>query len=133
MVLLDTHTLVWLSEGSEKLGDESRQLIDGALQVDGLFVSTISFWEVAMLVDKGRLKMDKSVAVWRSNLMRNGLQEIQLTGSIAIQSAALKDFHGDPADRIITATAISSKSTLCTADQKILAWEHDLLRFSARR
>ena len=86
-----------------------------------------------MLLDKGRVSMSESITIWRSNLMKNGLQEIPLTGRIAIQSATLKDFHGDPADRMIVATAISSESTLCTADQKILAWEYDLLRFSAKR
>ena len=102
MILLDTHTLVWLSEGNAKLGVESLQRIDNALKENELFVSAISFWEVAMLIDKGRLHMDESVSIWRSNLMRNGLQEIPLTGSMAIQSATLQDFHGDPADLLPT-------------------------------
>ncbi len=75
MILLDTHTLVWLSEGNLKLGIESRQLIDKALKENELFVSSISFWEVTMLVDKGRLNIDESVSIWHSNLMKKGLQE----------------------------------------------------------
>jgi len=133
MILLDTHTLVWLSEGSSKLGIESRQLIDNALKENELFVSSISFWEVAMLVDKGRLNMDESLSIWHSNLIRNGLQEIPLTGRIAIQSTTLIDFHGDPADRMIVATAINSTTTLCTADKKILSWKQELLRTNARQ
>lgn len=131
MVLLDTHTLVWLSEGNAKLGDESRQIIDSALQANELFVSSISFWEVSMLVEKKRLKMDVSVSEWRANLLNKGLQEIPLKGHTAIESAQLVGFHGDPADRMIVATAIHSILTLCTADQKILDWEHNLPRISA--
>ena len=133
MILLDTHTLVWLSEGSDKLGKESLSLINNALKVNELFVSSVSFWEVAMLVEKDRLTIDSGVLQWRSNLIKHGLQEISLTGDIAIGSAQLIDFHGDPADRVIVATAIKSTMNLCTADQKILDWNHDALRTNARR
>jgi PIN domain nuclease of toxin-antitoxin system len=133
MMLLDTHALVWLSEGSDLLGGNALTLIDAALKKSELFVSPISFWEVAMLVEKKRLSMEISVPVWRSNLMSGGLQELPLTGSIAIQSAQLPDINGDPADRIIVATAINSGATLCTADKKILAWEHDFVRVNAKQ
>ncbi|MBQ0720528.1 MAG: type II toxin-antitoxin system VapC family toxin [Gammaproteobacteria bacterium] len=133
MILLDTHVLVWLSEGSHLLGSDALALIDSALKNDELFVLSISFWEVAMLVEKKRLSMDVSVPIWRSNLLSSGLQELPLTGCIAIESAQLPDFHGDPADRMIVAAAINSNATLCTADQKILAWEHDLIRLSAKQ
>ena len=132
MILLDTHALVWLSEGNSKLGKESLSLIDKALKENELFVSAVSFWEVAMLVEKGRLTMDFSVMQWRSNLMRHGMQEISLTGDVAIGSAQLINFHGDPADRMIVATAIKSIMNLCTADQKILDWNNDLLRINAK-
>ena len=61
MILLDTHTLVWLSEGNDKLGERSLSLINKALKSKELFVSPITFWEVAMLVEKKRLKMSLSV------------------------------------------------------------------------
>jgi PIN domain nuclease of toxin-antitoxin system len=132
MILLDTHTLVWLDEGSERLGKVALSNIDKSLVDNGLFVSAISFWEVAMLVNKGRLDMQMEVEQWRRSLLENGLQEIPLTGDIAVRSALLSDFHGDPADRIIVATANHLAATLCTADEKILSWKHDLLRFDAR-
>ncbi len=132
MILLDTHTLVWLDEGNIRLGKKALSLIDQALQSKELFVSSITFWEVAMLVEKGRLNMQMSVALWRKSLLENGLQEIALSGNIAIQSAILKEFHGDPADRMIVATAIESTMTLCTADTKIILWEQSLLRCDAR-
>ena len=90
-------------------------------------------WLYTMLVEKDRLTIDSGVLQWRSNLIKHGLQEISLTGDIAIGSAQLIDFHGDPADRVIVATAIKSTMNLCTADQKILDWNHDALRTNARR
>jgi PIN domain nuclease of toxin-antitoxin system len=133
MILLDTHALIWLDEGSDRLGAKSLSLIDQSLKLEELSVSVISFWEVAMLVNKGRLEIQMDVIQWRRSLLENGLQEIALSGDIAVNSALLKDFHGDPADRMIVATARSLEARLCTADEKILAWKHDLLRFDARR
>lgn len=133
MILLDTHTLVWLDEGNKRLGKRSLSMIDKALKSKELYVSSVSFWEVAMLVNKGRLEMQISIELWRKNLLDNGLQELSLTGDVAIQSALLNDFHGDPADRMIVATAIQSTTKLCTADEKILVWKSNLLRFDARK
>lgn len=132
MILLDTHTLVWLDEGNPRLGQHSLAIIDQALKSKELYTSSISFWEIAMLVEKGRLTMQMSVETWRKNLIANGLQEIPLTGNIAIQSALLIDFHGDPADRMIVATALESAAALCTADMKILTWKQTLQRLNAK-
>jgi len=131
MILLDTHTLVWLDEGNKKLGKKSRARIDQSLKSDELYVSAISFWEVAMLIEKGRLNMQINVGLWRRNLLDNGLKESPISGEIAINSASLNNFHGDPADRMIVATAISLSSILCTADKKILSWKSDCLRLDA--
>ncbi len=132
MILLDTHTLVWLDEGNKKLGEKSLSLIDKSLKSGELCIAAISFWEVAMLVEKGRLEMKLSMDVWRRNLLDNGLKEIPLTGSLGIKAASLENFHGDPADRMIVATAVDFSATLCTADEKILSWENDCLRLDAR-
>lgn len=133
MILLDTHTLIWLDEGSDRLGTKSREAIDTALENNELFVATISFWEAAMLIEKGRLTMQTGLDEWRRSLINYGLQELPLTGEIAISSARLPNFHGDPADRIIVATARLTNVQLHTADDKILGWQHDLLRFDARQ
>lgn len=132
MILLDTHALVWLDEGNERLGKKSLALMDKALKSGELFVAAISFWEVAMLVEKGRLEMQMEVDVWRQSLINNGLQEAALTGKTAIRSALLVDFHGDPADRMIVATAIHLAASLCTADEQILLWQQKLVRVDAR-
>jgi len=132
MILLDTHTLVWLDEGSKRLGPEARTAIDTALIQGELCVAAISFWEVAMLVEKGRLTIGTEIDSWRQSLLNSGLQEIPLTGDIAISSAHLANFHGDPADRIIVATTLHALARIITADEKILDWGQVLQCLDAR-
>ena len=133
MILLDTHTLVWLDEGSDRLGNKSRLIIDAGLENDELAVSSMSFWEIAMLAQKQRLSLLTPVSQWMQELLQQGLREIPVTGGIGIIAAGLPDFHGDPADRLITATAISASATLVTADENILDWKGDIQRQDAAR
>lgn len=121
-IILDTHVLVWLCEGNARLGKNALKMINQALASEQLVVATISFWEIAMLVEKGRLKMLMKVADFRHKLLADGLREVPLSGSTAIIAAALKEFHGDPADRIIVATALEEGTVVVTADKKILSW-----------
>ena len=120
MILLDTHVLVWLAEGSQRLGRRTKKLIDDCFHNDGVMVSAISFWEVAMLVRKNRLHMDMDLVSWRNELIEMGLIELGITGEIGIKAACLASFHGDPADRLIAATALKHSLTLVTADKKLL-------------
>ena len=123
MLLLDTHVLIWLDEGNSRLGKIALQTIIESLSTGQLGVATISFWEVAMLIEKQRLTMQTELSVWRSDLLRTGLLEIPLLGTSAIRAGQLELFHGDPADRMIVATAIENGATLITADTKILSWK----------
>ena len=132
LILLDTHVLVWLDIGDRQLGRLARRTIDSALQKDDLAVSAISFWEVAMLEKKGRLRLRQEPESWRTDLLDRGLLEVQVDGEIGIRAARLADFHGDPADRIIVATALAGHR-LVTADQNILAWSDDLPSHDARQ
>jgi PIN domain nuclease of toxin-antitoxin system len=132
MLLLDTHVLVWLDEGNPRLGKAALQTINEALATDRLGVATISFWEIAMLVEKQRLTMQPELAAWRVELLQAGLLEIPLGGATAIRAAQLPLFHGDPADRIIVAAAIENAATLMTADEKILTWNHFPQKIDAR-
>jgi len=132
MLLLDTHVLVWLDEGNPRLGKTALQTIDEALTSGQLGVATISFWEVAMLIDKQRLTMQTELADWRFELLQAGLLEIPLRGTTAIHAAQLPLFHGDPADRMIVATAIENGATLMTADEKILSWKQLNQKIDAR-
>lgn len=132
MILLDTHALVWLDEGNLLLGTNTRQLIEETFQQGTIAVASISFLEVAMLMEKQRLNISMQMEQWRTELLASGITEIPLSGAIGIQAAQLPGFHGDPADRMITATALQTGSTLITADQKILSYSNSLKRRDAR-
>lgn len=122
VILLDTHTLIWLDAGLNKLGVKAREHLDSALVDERLSVSAISFWEISMLINKGRLQLDLDMHQWRSELLASGLRELAVTGAIGIEAACMEQFHGDPADRLIVATAINENALLVTADAAILDW-----------
>jgi len=96
-------------------------------------MSTFSFWELAMLASKGRLRALESAGKLRAELLALGLRELPVTGAIAILAAEFEGLHGDPADRIIAATAIAHDATLMTADDKLLRWRHRLKRQDAEQ
>jgi PIN domain nuclease of toxin-antitoxin system len=133
VILLDTHALIWLTEGQPELGDTARYLADEALANDDLGISAITFWEIAMLHQRGRIQLVQPVEAWRRTLVDRGLREWPLTGEVGIAAAALVDFHPDPADRFITATALLHGATLVTADDRILTWSGTLRRHNARQ
>jgi PIN domain nuclease of toxin-antitoxin system len=122
VILLDTHVPVWLDAASDRLGAGALALIDEAFQNDALAVSAISFWEVAMLARKGRLRLGEPPSSWRRYLLSRGLREIPVDGHISITAGTLDGFHGDLADRTIVSTA-ESRARLVTADEAILDWE----------
>lgn len=130
MILLDTHAAIWLAL-DQGLGKQSRKIADKALTDDCLTISTISFWELAMLIDKGRLRALKSPREQRAKMLGAGIRELPLTGEIAILAGELENLHGDPADRVIAATAIAHDATLMTADANLLRWRHRLKRQDA--
>ena len=131
MIILDTHTLVWMDEGNTRLGLKSRKLIDKELRNEEVAVSSISFWEIAMLIQKKRLSLSQPVSQWMQDLLQQGLNEIAVTGGIGIIASELENFHGDPADRMIMATAIAHSATLVTADTNILKWKGQIQRHDA--
>jgi len=123
-VLLDTHALVWLLAGSQRLGVKARNKIQDAAEADQLYLSAISPWEVAMLVSKGRLTLDRDVGDWvRDALALSGIRLEPLAPEVAVASIRLPgDLYGDPADRIIAATARHLGAVLVTADGPLLAY-----------
>lgn len=131
-ILLDTNALIWAMDGDQRLGPASRSCADQALQDGLLFVSAISFWELAMLVTRGRLILAYSSSEWRQNALRLGIEEIPVTGEIGILAEELQGLPGDPADRIITATTLLRGHTLMTSDRLILDWQGHLPRHDAR-
>ncbi len=133
LILLDTHALIWLDQDDPTLGPIARQRADAAWKTRALAVSAISFWEIALLVAKGRITMESSVAMWRQDLLTLGLIEIPVNGEISIAAVHLVDLHGDPADRMIVATALATEAVLLTADRRLLEWSGNLERHDARR
>ena len=131
MILLDTHVLIWSRSGDSRLGTHTRELIEDALPGGELAVSAISFWEAAMLHAKGRFTLLRDATSWRDALLREGLIEVPIDGAIAARAGQLAELHGDPADRLIVATALEGHR-LCTGDQRILGWPGPVDRLDAR-
>ena len=132
MLIVDTHALLWSRLRSSPMGPGCMEEIDAAWQADDLAVSAFTFWEVAMLRAKDRLDSPADVAAWRRELLGQGLIEIPVDGDIGIRANTLADFHADPADRIIVATAMTGHR-LVTADERILGWGGSLDRLDARQ
>jgi PIN domain nuclease of toxin-antitoxin system len=124
MIVLDTHAWIWWVSNPEMLSCMARQFIDDAAQRRELFIATISAWEVAMLVEKGRLSLALDVRDWiaRSESLPF-VTFVPLSTAIAVESVRLPEFpHADPADRIIVATALSLGARLVTKDEKLLRY-----------
>ena len=124
MILLDTHALMWSATDSRVLGDRFKTLLDSAWEEGSVAVSSFVFWEIALLQSKGRLEVDVPPRRLRDILLANGLNIIPVDADTAIRSVELgaQGFHSDPADRIITATAILGGYQLATVDTKIADW-----------
>lgn len=123
-LVLDTHVWIWLMEGDSSLKGPVRRRIEASSRDGKLLISAISVWEVGMLEMKGRITLAEDCAAWVSGaLSAPGVSLMPLSPEIALASSRLpRGFHGDPADRIITASARSCGGTLVTADRAILSY-----------
>jgi PIN domain nuclease of toxin-antitoxin system len=121
-----------MDQAVERMGSSARRFADTAIARGDLAIAAISFWEIALLVRKKRLRLRQSLGVWRGDLLERGVIELPLGGATCIAAAQLEHFHPDPADRLIVATAQQLGATLLTADEKILAWPGRLDRHDAR-
>ncbi|WP_425155609.1 type II toxin-antitoxin system VapC family toxin [Candidatus Palauibacter sp.] len=130
MILLDTHVLLWHRRGDRRLGPRGRRTVERAIPRRQAAVSAISFWEVAMRVRGGRLDLLVDPEAWRRDLLAQGLIEIPVNGLIGVRAGLLPGLHGDPADRLIVATALEGHE-LITADRRILDWPGKLNRMDA--
>jgi PIN domain nuclease of toxin-antitoxin system len=133
VILLDTHAVIWLITEDQSLGPTSRSMIHSALSEGALAVSAITFWEIALLVSKGRLQALREPADQRARVLDAGIHELPLTGDTALLAVQLHDLHGDPADRFIAATAVIHSATLMTADTGLLRWRHPIPRQDASK
>lgn len=122
LVLLDTHVWVWLLNGDQKLNPKALRAIEKSLSEGAVLLSAISPWEVAMLVNKGRLTLDRDVGEWVNTAVSiPGIRIEPITPEIAVASTRLPgNIHPDPADRLIAATARHLGAILITDDQLLL-------------
>ena len=118
-LLLDTHVWIWLSlEKQTSLSVKSKKAIDLAAQK---WISAISCWEHAKLVEKKRIGFSIPTLTWiRRSLNQFNIKVADLSPEIAVESSVMRGFHSDPADQIIVATSRILGLPLVTSDKKIL-------------
>jgi PIN domain nuclease of toxin-antitoxin system len=124
-LLLDTHTWVWLLEGDASRNHPALQpMLARAASVGNLYVSDISFWEVADKAAKKKLQLSVAAPIWLAQAERApGIFQIALDRTILIQSTLLPgNLHGDPADRMLIATAQLRSMPLVTNDDAIITY-----------
>lgn len=121
--MLDTHAWLWWVSDPDRLGASARQQID---REDEIGVATISAWEVAMLVQRGRIALDRPLEQWIAHAIANPrVVTLNLTVSTAMRAGLLhrEEFHGDPADRIIYESARAWNARLATKDRALRAFD----------
>ena len=128
MITLDTHVILWDALQPQMLSKKAREAIKKANQIDGLFFCSISLWEIAMLVRKKRIEVKVPYMEFIDLLLSSNRYFVQeITPEIAQLSTTLPDtINSDPADRIIAASSLITKTPLVTADQNFL--KSDMLR-----
>jgi PIN domain nuclease of toxin-antitoxin system len=125
LIVLDTHAWLWWLSDPDQLSRRARTAIDASHSA-GIHVSSVSAWEVTLLVRKGRLTLRMPVEEWiaRSEGLPF-LRFVPVDNRIAVRSNALPaPMHDDPADRIIVATALVLGAGLVTKDQRIRRYRH---------
>ncbi|MCC3751744.1 MAG: type II toxin-antitoxin system VapC family toxin [Halorhodospira halophila] len=128
MIVLDTHALLWWANGDAQLSPHALAAIEHEIQADDgeVLISAISAWEIALLVEKGRLTLSMTTDDWLNTVEEiEGVRFVPLDAATAVESTRLPgDFHKDPADRMIVALARRFNAELIAADEKITAYRH---------
>ena len=118
-LLLDTHVWIWLSmENRNSFSERARKAINSSSQK---WISAISCWELAKLVEKKRIGFSIPTLAWiRRSLNEFDIRVADLSPEIAVESTLLRSFHSDPADQIIVATSRILGMPMVTSDKQIL-------------
>ena len=125
MIILDTHVWLWWNLESPRFREAHRRAISEN-QDDGIGICSFSCWEISKLFERGKLELSVDLAEWfETSLRQPGVVLLDMTPEIAIESNRLPgDFHRDPADRILVATALEHSCPLVTSDGRILEYPH---------
>lgn len=127
MIVLDTHVLVWWVDGeTKKLSRKARQALEQHGKRNELMVSSITFFEITTLERRGRLRFKIPASEWLAQVRRLPEYRIEpLPDEVAERAGQFGDtFPGDPADRMITATALLRDVPLVTHDEKLRSVEY---------
>ena len=120
-LLLDSHVWIWTVSGDANLGRKAKAVIRGGAQRNAVAISGISFWELAVKAAKGKLELRPDTREWLRNASRlPGLGVIDVDRELMFRATLLEWSHGDPADRVLVATAIFHDLQFVTADRVIL-------------
>lgn len=125
MIALDTHALIWWVSDPKRVPVKARRLISAAVSdAEPVAVSSISLWEVAMLVARKRLALTIDTSAWIAHIEALPfLTFVPVDNQVAVRAVQLEDFpHRDPADRMIVATALGLGAVLLTADARLRAY-----------
>jgi PIN domain nuclease of toxin-antitoxin system len=123
MIVLDTHVIIWDALAPERLSEPARTAIAQANQSDGLIICDISVWEIAMLLQKGRVQVQTDPLTFINLVLQANKVRVQpITPPIAILATQFPaQINQDPADRLIAATTLAEQATLVTADRNLQA------------
>nr|WP_241018365.1 type II toxin-antitoxin system VapC family toxin [Paraburkholderia sp. Tr-20389] len=126
VIVLDTHALVWWATVDPTLSRKAKAAIERELADGEILVSSISAWEIAMLVEREKLVLSMDVGNWLAAVGDvEAVRFVPVDSEIAVKSVELPgEFHKDPADRMIVATARKYSVPLVTKDEKIRAYAH---------
>jgi PIN domain nuclease of toxin-antitoxin system len=121
-LLLDTHVWLWIFLGARRIKGVVRERLVASAESNELFIAAISMYEVGAGAKRGRIELNMATQAWFDlALVDPGLRLLALTPEIASETAVLPDdFHGDPGDRLVAATARVHNLVLCTHDEKLL-------------
>lgn len=126
LIVLDTHVWIWWVASPEQLSPEAERAIAASVRGGGVYVSSISCWEVAMLVKNGRLRLTLSTGEWVArSVALPFLHFVPVDNQVYLRSVDLSGpLHDDPADRVIVATALSLGMPLVTKDRRLQGYPH---------
>jgi len=116
-LLLDTHVILWVAENSPHLSARAKNAVLG--RENEKYVSVVSVWEVAIKLGSRKLQLDGGLVEFFRIIDENNFTEISIERDHLSRLGGLGDFHKDPFDRLLIATALTEDFTIVTADENI--------------